>query len=115
MVSRFYPSNFDRPAMRQLQADVDAGLVGVVLVKDISRISRNHLDVPMFLDSMAAKGVVVKSIMDNFTFGETNTEADELTQARQNFYVKTIKALSSNKKPKFGSYIRVGSEEQLRC
>ncbi|MCL2225327.1 MAG: recombinase family protein, partial [Defluviitaleaceae bacterium] len=37
----FIGLNFDRPAMRQLQADVDAGLVGVVLVKDISRISRN--------------------------------------------------------------------------
>ena len=106
----FSGSNLDRPAMRQLQADVDAGLVGAVLVKDVSRISRNYLDIPVFFDSMNDKGVVVKSVMDNFTFGETNTEADELTQAMQNFYEKTIRALSSDKKPKVAVYARFANE-----
>ena len=36
--------SLDRPAMNRLQADVDAGLVGFVIVKDLSRISRNHFD-----------------------------------------------------------------------
>jgi len=38
--------NFDRPAYIRLQEDIDAGIVGVVIVTNISRITRNMLDLP---------------------------------------------------------------------
>lgn len=35
--------NFERPAWKQLEADIEAGLVGTVIAKDLSRIGRDHL------------------------------------------------------------------------
>lgn len=35
--------SLDRPAFHRLQADVNAGLVGLVLVKDVARISRDSI------------------------------------------------------------------------
>ena len=38
--------NYDHPAIKQLQADIETGRVGTVLVKNISCITRNDLDLP---------------------------------------------------------------------
>ena len=35
--------NFDRPAWKQMMADIEAGKVGIVLTKDMSRIGREYL------------------------------------------------------------------------
>ena len=35
--------NFDRPAWKRLAADIEEGKVGAVLVKDLSRLGRDHL------------------------------------------------------------------------
>ena len=35
--------NFDRPAWKQMMADIEAGKVGIVLAKDMSRIGREYL------------------------------------------------------------------------
>jgi DNA invertase Pin-like site-specific DNA recombinase len=45
--------NFDRPAWKQLTADIEAGLVGTVIAKDLSRIGRDHLQVDFYQMIMA--------------------------------------------------------------
>ena len=42
--------NFDRPSWKQLVADVEAGKVGTVLVKDMSRIGRDYLQTGYFTE-----------------------------------------------------------------
>ena len=42
--------NFDRPAWKQLVADIEAGKVGTVLVKDMSRICRDYLQTGYFTE-----------------------------------------------------------------
>lgn len=66
----FNGANLNRPALQRLKADVDAGLVGVLLVKDMSRISRNFLDVPAFLDGVKRKSVKIRFVMDGFGYDE---------------------------------------------
>lgn len=42
--------NFDRPAWKQLVADIEAGKVSTVLVKDMSRIGRDYLQTGYFTE-----------------------------------------------------------------
>lgn len=39
----FSGGNFERPGWKQLIADIDAGLVGVVIAKDLSRVGRDYI------------------------------------------------------------------------
>jgi DNA invertase Pin-like site-specific DNA recombinase len=41
----FSGTNLDRPAFKRLHEDIASGIIGVVIVKDIARISRNYLDI----------------------------------------------------------------------
>ena len=40
----FTGTNFDRPGFRRMIADIESGLIGTVLVKDLSRLGRDHID-----------------------------------------------------------------------
>ena len=40
--------NFDRPAWKQLTADIEAGLVGTVIAKDLSRMCYGSFDKRLF-------------------------------------------------------------------
>ena len=42
--------NFDRPDWKRLIADIEAGKVGTVLVKDMSRIGRNYLQTGFYTE-----------------------------------------------------------------
>ena len=42
--------NFDRPNWKRMMADIEAGKVGVVLAKDMSRIGRDYLQVGYFTE-----------------------------------------------------------------
>lgn len=43
-------TNFDRPAMQELLALVEAGQVGTIIVKDLSRFGRDYLQVGKYLE-----------------------------------------------------------------
>ena len=43
-------TNFDRPSFRQMEQMIEAGEVGTVIVKDMSRLGRNYLQVGMYTD-----------------------------------------------------------------
>lgn len=54
----FSGGSFERPAWKQLMADVDAGLVGCLIAKDMSRIGRDYLQVGYFTEiQLPQKGV----------------------------------------------------------
>ena len=42
--------NFDRPDWKRLIRDIEAGLVGTVLVKDMSRVGRNYLQTGFYTE-----------------------------------------------------------------
>jgi len=65
---------FDRPAFNKLQADIEAGLIGTVIVKSCSRIGRNAIEVTQWIRKMTEMGVDIISL-DNPT-GLLPTELD---------------------------------------
>ena len=43
-------ANFDRPDWKRLTADIEEGKIGCVIVKDMSRIGRNYLEVGFYTE-----------------------------------------------------------------
>ena len=43
-------ANFDRPAWKRMMEDVEAGKIGTVIAKDMSRIGRNYLEVGFYTE-----------------------------------------------------------------
>ena len=46
----FSGGNFERPAWKQMAADIEAGKVATVLVKDMSRVGRNYLQTGFYTE-----------------------------------------------------------------
>lgn len=69
---RFYTDDgysgvsFDRPGFQEMLADIEAGKVGTVIVKDMSRLGRNYLQVGFYTEMLfPQKGVRFIAINDN--------------------------------------------------
>ena len=43
-------TSFNRPGFQEMLADIEAGLVGTVIVKDMSRFGRNYLEVGLYTE-----------------------------------------------------------------
>ena len=59
-------ANLDRPALRQLLTDIENGLVEIVLVYKLDRISRTLLDFVRLMDFFERYGVLFVAITQNF-------------------------------------------------
>ena len=46
----FSGTNFNRPGFKEMLSDIEAGLVGAVIVKDMSRFGRNYLEVGLYTE-----------------------------------------------------------------
>ena len=47
---RYLTSAFNRPGFKEMLSDIEAGLVGAVIVKDMSRFGRNYLEVGLYTE-----------------------------------------------------------------
>ncbi|XCH80349.1 MAG: recombinase family protein [Candidatus Dehalobacter alkaniphilus] len=71
--------DFNRPAMNQLLADIKAGLINCVIVKDLSRFGRNHIEVGRYIEQIFPfLGVRFISINDNYDSATGRTSADNI-------------------------------------
>jgi len=57
----------DRPAFIRLNEDIAAGLICKVLVRDISRITRNSFEIPEWIRKIQRHGVTFVSVADGVT------------------------------------------------
>jgi site-specific DNA recombinase len=64
-------ATLDRPAMRELLADVEKGRVDVVVVYKLDRLSRSLLDFVRLLDAFERYGVTFACITQNFDTGDS--------------------------------------------
>jgi site-specific DNA recombinase len=63
----FTGANTERPAFRRLLEDVDAGLIDVILVYKVDRLSRSLLDFARVIARFDEKGVAFVSVTQNFS------------------------------------------------
>lgn len=72
-------SNFQRPAFQEMMADVRAGKVNCIVVKDLSRFGREYLDAGEYIEKIFPfLGVRFIAINDNYDSLHPNTESDDL-------------------------------------
>ena len=43
-------TNFERPGFKKMISDIESGFINIVLVKDLSRLGRNHLQLGYYTD-----------------------------------------------------------------
>jgi len=72
-------TNWNRPAIVKLIDEVERGNVELVLVKDMSRLGRDHLRVGLLLEQFRERGVRFIAINDNV---DTDREMDEFLPFR---------------------------------
>jgi len=62
----FSGTNFQRPGFQQMLADIENGDVGTVIVKDMSRLGRNYLQVGFYTEMLfPQKGIRFIAVNDN--------------------------------------------------
>jgi len=58
-------TNFNRPDFQRMLDAVNDGLIGAIIVKDMSRIGRDYLRVGLFMETLRQKGVRLIALGDN--------------------------------------------------
>jgi len=72
-------SNFDRPGFQEMMAEVKAGKINCIVVKDLSRFGRDHLDAGEYIERIFPfLGVRFIAINDHYDSLHSNVESDEL-------------------------------------
>jgi DNA invertase Pin-like site-specific DNA recombinase len=72
-------TRWDRPDFNRLSDEIDAGNVGVLIVKDSSRVGRDYLRVGLFMEKLREKNIRFISINDNI---DTDKGEDEFLPFR---------------------------------
>ena len=75
----FSGSSFERPAFKEMMADIKAGKTNCVIVKDLSRFGRNYLDAGEYIEKIFPfLGVRFIAINDNFDSERERTSSDDM-------------------------------------
>lgn len=84
--------NFDRPAWKKLTADIEAGRVGTVIAKDLSRIGRDHLQVDYYTDIFFRKYHIHFIAIGNGVDSEdeSSSEISPFISLFNEFYLKDL-------------------------
>ena len=95
-------ANFQRPGFQAMLADIEAGKVGKVIVKDMSRLGRNYLQVGMYTEMIfPQKGVRFIAINDGVDSAQGENDFAPLRNIFNEWLVrdtsKKIKAVKRSK------------------
>ena len=95
-------TNFDRPGFQEMLSDIQAGKIGTVIVKDLSRLGRNYLQVGMYTDVLfVEKGVRFIAINDQVDSSQGDNDFTALRNLFNEWMVrdtsKKIKAVFKSK------------------
>lgn len=85
-------TNFERPDWKRLISDIEAGKVGIVLVKDLSRVGRDYLRVGFYMEAAFPQNGV--------RFIAVNNGVDSANQSENDFapFLNIMKNISHSGK-----------------
>ena len=87
-------ANFQRPGFQAMLADIEAGEVGTVIVKDMSRLGRNYLQVGFYTEMLfPQKGVRFIAVNDNVDSANGGMDNDSKRKIRALLYSRLIYTL----------------------
>ena len=89
---RYLTSSFERPDWKRLISDIEAGKVGIVLVKDLSRVGRDYLRVGFYTE--------VTFPQNGVRFIAVNNGVDSANQSENDFapFLNIMKNISHSGK-----------------
>ena len=98
----FSGANFQRPGFQAMLADIEAGKVGTVIVKDMSRLGRNYLQVGMYTEMIfPQKGVRFIAINDGVDSAQGDNDFAPLRNIFNEWLVRdTSKKIKAVKRAK---------------
>lgn len=83
--------NFDRPGFQALLKDIEAGLINMVLTKDLSRLGRDYIMTGYYTEIyFQAKGVRYIAIGDNFDSASKNNDIAPFKNILNEMYARDI-------------------------
>ena len=84
--------NFDRPGWQQLLADIEAGIVKTVLVKDMSRVGRNYVETGFYTEvyfaRMGVRFIAINNNIDNAN--PDSTEFAGILNIMNDWYLRDV-------------------------
>ena len=119
--------NFDRPGFQELLKDIEAGLINMVLTKDLSRLGRDYIMTGYYTEIyFQAKGVRYIAIGDNFDSASKNNDIAPFKNILNEMYARDIsqkikaakhqrakQGLFVGSQPPYGYVIDKGSPDRL--
>ncbi len=94
-------TRFDRPGFESMVRELDQGNIEVIMIKDMSRLGRDYLQVGLFMETLRKANVRLISINDNYDSLEGEDEFLPIRNLMNEWYAKdTSKKIRSTFKAK---------------
>ena len=82
----FTGTNFNRPGFKRMMKDAENGLINAIVVKDLSRFGRNHVQVGNYMDEiLPSMGIRFIAIGDNVDSANNSLEYDLMVPIKNVF------------------------------
>ena len=86
--------HFDRPGFQRLLSDIEAGLVNLVLTKDLSRLGRDYIDTGYYLEryfpSRQVRYIALADGIDTFASSSAQNDMGPFKSVMNDLYAKDI-------------------------
>lgn len=83
--------NFNRPAFKEMLEDIKQGAINLVLVKDLSRLGRDYIEVGRYTDSIfPALGCRFVSLLDGIDTANDNNDMMHFRSLMNDYHLKDL-------------------------
>ncbi len=84
-------TNFNRPGFKEMLADIEAGHISTVVVKDMSRFGRNYLEVGMYTEIMfPEKDIRFIAVNDGVDSDRDDSDFTPFRKGRQRLRIMSL-------------------------